>query len=270
MRTCWKACWFYFTINLVATSLDTSYYLQTKIITDCTEGQQSVVTECWYNLLCKTVPNYHISWYMAYIAGKPWESSFTPKKRFIIWTFQWKVMVSLLETALEANSHAKPVRESISRGPFTLHSLRNSISFSYLSRRVVPSINIPTSKLSATFDHLINYMILQPYCWVPYSTFVLPCSSWTCEVNPLGSPTSSLRLPFGYAVLCGLVSDCGSAVVRRSSRSLRGFGASLPVAWSHPTFVRYKASYTLFAASYLCSFDLLSWRSGHPCTDSYR
>ena len=53
------------------------------------------------------------------------------------------VMVSLLETALEDNSHAKPVRESILSGPFTLPSLRNSISFSYLSRRVVPSINIP-------------------------------------------------------------------------------------------------------------------------------
>ena len=25
---------------------------------------------------------------------------------------------------------------------------------------------------------------------MPYSTFVLPYSSWNCEVNPLGSPTS--------------------------------------------------------------------------------
>jgi len=33
-------------------------------------------------------------------------------------------------------------------------------------------------------------MILQPLCWVPYSTFFLPCSSWTCEVNPLGPTTS--------------------------------------------------------------------------------
>ena len=50
-------------------------------------------------------------------------------------------------------------------------------------------------------------------------------------------------------------------------RRLRGFGASLPVAWSHPTFVRYEASYPLLAASYPCSFDLLSWRSGHPRTN---
>ena len=38
-------------------------------------------------------------------------------------------------------------------------------------------------------------------------------------------------------------SGCGSAVVRRSSRSLLGFGVSLPVAWSHPTLVRCKAFY---------------------------
>jgi hypothetical protein len=42
-------------------------------------------------------------------------------------------------------------------------------------------------------------------------------------------------------LLCGLVPACGSAVVRRSGRSLRNFGASLPVTWSHPTFIRYKA-----------------------------
>jgi hypothetical protein len=36
-----------------------------------------------------------------------------------------------------------------------------------------------------------------------------------------------LRLPFGCAILCGLVPACGSAVVRRSSRTLHGFGASL-------------------------------------------
>ena len=51
-------------------------------------------------------------------------------------------MVSLLETALEANSHAKPLRDSIPRGPFVLPSFRNSISFSYPSSRVVASINI--------------------------------------------------------------------------------------------------------------------------------
>jgi len=75
-------------MNLVATSLDTPYYLQTKISTNCSEGQQSVVTECWYNLPSKTIPIYNVSCWMAYIGGKPIESSFISKKRFIIWTFQ--------------------------------------------------------------------------------------------------------------------------------------------------------------------------------------
>ena len=77
----------------------------------------------------------------------------------------------------------------------------------------------------------------------------------------------ALRLPFDCAVLCGLVPDRGSAVVRRSSRSLRGFSASLPVAWSHPTIVRYKASYPLFAANYPCSFWSTVVKIGPP---SYR
>jgi len=88
-------------------------------------------------------------------------------------------------------------------------------------------------------------MILQPRCWVPYSTFVLvllELVKWILWVPLL----RALWLPFGCAVLCGLVLECGFAVVQRSSRSLRGFGASLPVVWSHPTFVRYKTSYPLF------------------------
>ena len=80
MRICWKACRVYFPMNVVATSFDTPYCLQTRISTDCSEGQQSAMTECWYNLLCKTVPIYNVSWYMAYIAGKLFEFSFTPKK----------------------------------------------------------------------------------------------------------------------------------------------------------------------------------------------
>ena len=91
MRTCWKACRVYFPMNLMATSLDTPYCLQTRIRTDCSEGQQSVVTECWYNLLCKTVPIYNVLWCMAYIAGKLLESSFTPKKQFVIWTSNKKL-----------------------------------------------------------------------------------------------------------------------------------------------------------------------------------
>ena len=65
-----------------------TYGLQTRISIDSSEGQQSVVTECWYNLPSKTVPIYNVSCWFAYIAGKPFESSFTPKKRFIIRTSQ--------------------------------------------------------------------------------------------------------------------------------------------------------------------------------------
>ena len=39
-----------------------------------------------------------------------------------------------------------------SEGTFRI-AFPQKLYFSYLSRRVVPSINIPTSKLSATFDH---------------------------------------------------------------------------------------------------------------------
>jgi len=61
-------------MNLVATSLDTPYCLQTRISIDCSEGQQSAVTECWYNLPSKTVPVHNVSCWMAYIAGKLLES----------------------------------------------------------------------------------------------------------------------------------------------------------------------------------------------------
>ena len=63
---------------------------------------------------------------------------------------------------------------------------------------------------------------------------------------------------FGCAVLCRLVVDCGSAIVQRSCQSPQGFGASLPIAWSHPTLVRYKACSLLFSASYSLLVNLLS------------
>ena len=88
MRTCWKACRVQFPMNLVATSLDTPYCLQARISIDCSKGQQSIMTEYWYNFPSKTVPIYNVSCWLAYIAGKPFDYSFTPKKRFISWTSQ--------------------------------------------------------------------------------------------------------------------------------------------------------------------------------------
>jgi len=99
MRTCWKSCRVYFPMNLVVTSLDTPNCLQIRISRDYSEGQQSVVIECCYNLPSKIVPIYNVSCWLAYIARKPFESSFTPKKRLIfglpnkkLWSVYWKLL----------------------------------------------------------------------------------------------------------------------------------------------------------------------------------
>ena len=72
-------------------------------------------------------------------------------------------------------------------------------------------------------------------------TLVLPGLVKRFLWNPL---VHALRVPVRLPRLVWISSGCGSTVVRRSSRSLRGFGVSLPVTWSHPTLVRYKASYS--------------------------
>ena len=114
-------------------------------------------------------------------------------------------------------------------------------------------------------------MVFQLICWWVSYIFVLASSSWTCEEDLSEVPYFVLNgCQFGCTILCGLVPVCGSAIVWRSSRSPHGFGASLPVAWSHPTLVKYKASCPLFSASCPLFVNLLSWRSGHPCVDSYR
>ena len=50
----------------------------------------------------------------------------------------------------------------------------------------------------------------------------------------------ALRVPVRLPCLVWISSGRGSAVVRRSSRSHRGFGVSLPVAWSRPTLAGIK------------------------------
>jgi hypothetical protein len=54
------------------------------------------------------------------------------------------------------------------------------------------------------------------------------------------------RVPVWLPHIVWLSSGCASAAVWRSSRSLHGFGVSLPVAWSPPTLIRYKVNYPLF------------------------
>jgi hypothetical protein len=53
---------------------------------DYLEGQQSFMTEYWYNFLCKTVPFYNITWCMLQMDGKIIESTFIPNIQLVILT----------------------------------------------------------------------------------------------------------------------------------------------------------------------------------------
>ena len=98
-------------------------------------------------------------------------------------------------------------------------------------------------------------MVFQLICWWVSYIFVLASSSWTCEEDLSEVPYFVLNsCQFDCAVLCGLVPVCGSAIVQRSSRSPQGFGASLPVAWSHPTLAGIKLFTRCSQQSYPCSW----------------
>ena len=104
-------------------------------------------------------------------------------------------------------------------------------------------------------------MVFQLICWWVSYTFVLASSAWTCEKDLSEVPYFMLNgCQFGCAVLCGLVPVCGSAIIRRSSRSPQGFGASLPVAWLHPTL----ASIKLFTC---CSQQSYPYSWTYYCED---
>ena len=105
-----------------------------------------------------------------------------------------------------------------------------------------------------TFDHLINRYGTAATLLSVLHTFVLASSSWTCEEDLSEIPYFVLYgWQFGCAILCGLIRICGSAIVRRSSRSPQGFGASLPIAWSHPTLAGIKLFTRYSQQSYPCS-----------------
>ena len=98
-------------------------------------------------------------------------------------------------------------------------------------------------------------MVFQLICWRVSYTFVLASSSRTCEEDLSEVPYFVLNsFQFGCAILCGLVLICGSVIVRRSSRSPQGFGASLPVAWSHPTLAGIKLFTRCSQQTYLYSW----------------
>jgi hypothetical protein len=92
---------------------------------------------------------------------------------------------------------------------------------------------------------------LQPSCWVltqPLFFLILPGLVRRSLWDPL---IRALRVPVRLPRLVWISSGCGSAVIRRSSQSLRGFGVSLPVAWSHPTLAGIKLVIRCSTASYL-------------------
>jgi len=155
--------------------------------------------------------------------------------------------------AQETRGNWRPSREWFTCWPSIFQ--RGDFS-SYLSRRVVPSINIPN--VYSEKDLLIIWltdMVFQLICWRVSYTFVLASSSRTCGKDLSEVPYFMLNgCQFGCAVLCGLVPDCGSMIVRRSSRSPHGFGVSLPVAWSHPTLADIKLFTCCSQQSYPCSW----------------
>ena len=85
-----------------------------------------------------------------------------------------------------------------------------------------------------TSDDLINRYGIAATLLCVLHTFVLASSSWTCEEDLSEIPYFVL---YGWQFGCAISWICGSAIVRRSSRSPQGFGASLLVAWSHRTLV---------------------------------
>jgi len=106
-----------------------------------------------------------------------------------------------------------------------------------------------------TFDHFDK---LKLFCSRAAECIAHPCSSlffldlWR---DPSGFRYFVLYgFQYGYTVLCELVPICGSAIVWRSSRSPRGFGASLPVTWSHPTLAGIKLFTYCSQQSYPCSW----------------
>jgi hypothetical protein len=123
---------------------------------------------------------------------------------------------------------------------------------------VVASINTPyvydVTELLITFDDLIIEVITAAELLSVYSTPVLPCSPGLVKGFLWDPLVHALRVLVRLPRIVWISSSCGSAIVRRSSRSLHGFGVSLPVAWSPPTLIRYKVSYLLFVSKFTLLF----------------
>jgi len=94
-------------------------------------------------------------------------------------------------------------------------------------------------------------MVLQLSCWVSYSNI---CSSlffldlWR---DPFGPPSSCSRLIGSLVWISSRLWLCGLSKIE--SKFSWFWWLSLPVAWSHPSFVRYKASYPTVRSKLLSS-----------------
>jgi hypothetical protein len=86
MWTLWKAYQVYFLMQQTLPHLDVTIMSYAQISQDCLEGQQSFMTEYWYNFPCKIVPFYNIMWCMLQMDGKLIESTFVPNKQLVILT----------------------------------------------------------------------------------------------------------------------------------------------------------------------------------------
>jgi hypothetical protein len=74
-----------FLVQQTPPHLDVTIRSYVQISQDCSEGQQFLSTECWYNFPCKIVPFYNVLWCILHMARKLIESTFTPNKWLIIW-----------------------------------------------------------------------------------------------------------------------------------------------------------------------------------------
>jgi hypothetical protein len=115
-----------------------------------------------------------------------------------------------------------------------------------------------------TFDDLIIQVITAAELLSVYSTPVLPFSRGLVKRFLWHLLVRALRVPVRLPCIVWFSSDCGSAVVRRSSRSLHGFGVSLPVAWSPPTLIRYKVSYLVIPLLLYLSGTVIRGTSNTP------
>jgi hypothetical protein len=164
-------------------------------------------------------------------------------------------MVKTLKTTQKTEQSRGNAPELFMRRPFHTSDLFSLFSCFHPSWWVVPCISrTPMPQMKTTFGWIeIIQVVSQLSCLSALLTPLFFLVLLGLVKRSLWDPLiRALRVLVWLPRLVWISSGCGSAVVRRSSRSLRGFGASLPVARSHPTLVRYKASYPLFISNLSC------------------